>query len=205
VAVDEILAFSSDGSQMLTRPGSDVVVRDRSGRETNVTNFPIGTRADGAAWSEDGTLAVVSATRPSAIAPQLSTSDDLWLYFPNGTSRHFALHVGGAPAGDVGSMIWSPGGTWLIVDLVDMTHPGEPAVTAGLFMSSTLDGTVTSMPATDNADTALPAFSPDGSMLASMTVLNGLPSLHIATFDGAPPLDIEAVTGGPWTQFAWVH
>ncbi len=205
VSEGPILALSSDGSQFLVQVDGDILIGDRTGSHTNVTNFPTGTSTRGAVWSDDGTLVIVSATRPDEIDPLRATSDDLWVYAPDGTQRHFGLHLGDTPAADVGSIISSPDGTRVVVDFVPISFHREPTDITGRFMISTQDGSITPMAAAQDPDAGgVPAFSPDGSMLAVMTGPNGEPGLNVTSFNGAPPLQIEELGGGPWTQFAWV-
>jgi hypothetical protein len=211
----DVLALSPDGSQIAYRAASildtnstaDVWIRDASGQTTNLTNFPEPARAAAAAWSTDGRIAVVSATRPTASVPDAPTSDDLWIYGPDGSKRHLTLTFEAGPAGDATLLEWSPDGTHLLLALQDTNPPLDPPTpnAAGIFIVSVADGTMTPIHGWEKGGVPTPIFSPDGHMVASMTGPNFESGLHIFTLDGRPAVAVDGIVPGPSTAMVWLH
>ena len=207
IGTNETFGISPDGTKVLERiprgyTEFDVGVYDVArGTDTNLTNVTGTTRVGGAAWSSDGRIAVISATRTGTALEPITGTDDLWIYAPDGSTRHLPLTFDHGLAGDLGLFEWSPDGTHV---LVGFSGSGS----AGIYVVSVTDGSMTAIHGWENATTANPianpVFSPDGSMLASFTGANGEPGLHIFELDGSAPRTIDNLEEGPWTQLLWV-
>lgn len=183
-----------------------VIHADGSGLRT-LTTFPAGTSAHFAAWSPDGRTIVVGTELRNADGTYQGAKDppgQLWVVGLDGSARRVTLptDLTGVEAYDGGSYAirWAPDSSAFTVQSGVSLQPGssQPASSVDTYVVSRSGSLIAVL-----GDASMPAWSPDGHLLAFVGGTGSAARTQIANPDGSSRREVGAAPSGDFGQLVW--